>query len=126
MGAISVVGRVLLALIFVLAGVSKITGFSGTVGYMTQHQMPMAPVLAVAAIIVELGAGLCMALGYRTRAAAILLALFLVPATLIFHTNLVIVHEQDQTIMFLKNLAILGGLLTLAAHGPGPHALEQR
>ncbi len=126
MGALAVVGRVLLALIFVLAGLSKITGFGGTVGYMVQHQMPMAEVLAVAAIVVELGAGLCLVFGYRTHVAAILLALFLVPATLVFHTNLVLVHEQDQTIMFLKNLAIIGGLLTLAAQAPAPHAFGRR
>jgi putative oxidoreductase len=126
MRVLAVVGRVLIALIFVLAGLNKISGFNGTVAYMTQHSMPMAEILAVATIVLELGAGLCVALGYWTRAAALLLALFLVPATLIFHTNLVVAHQQDQTIMLLKNLAIIGGLLTLAAQPPGPAALRRR
>jgi putative oxidoreductase len=126
MRVLAVVGRVLIALIFVLAGLNKISGFNGTVAYMTQHSMPMAEILAVATIVLELGAGLCVALGYWTRAAALLLALFLVPATLIFHTNLVVAHQQDQTIMLLKNLAIIGGLLTLAAQPPGPAALGRR
>jgi putative oxidoreductase len=126
MRVLAVVGRVLIALIFVLAGLNKISGFNGTVAYMTQHSMPMGEILAVATIVLELGAGLCVALGYWTRAAALLLALFLVPATLIFHTNLVVAHQQDQTIMLLKNLAIIGGLLTLAAQPPGPAALGRR
>jgi putative oxidoreductase len=126
MRVLAVVGRVLIALIFVLAGLNKISGFNGTVAYMTQHSMPMAEILAVATIVLELGAGLCVALGYWTRAAALLLALFLVPATLIFHTNLVVAHQQDQTIMLLKNLAIIGGLLTLAAQPAGPAALGRR
>jgi putative oxidoreductase len=126
MAATTLVGRILLSLIFIVAGLHKITGFSGTVAYMTQHHMPLTSLLAVAAILAEAGGGLCVLLGVRARTAAVVLALFLIPTTLIFHTSLVIVHEQDQSINFMKNLALIGGLLILAAHGPGHLSLDAR
>ncbi len=123
---VALLGRLLLAVIFTLSGLQKIGGFSGTVAYMTQHHLPMPELLACGAILTELGASIAVIVGVQTRLAATLLALFLVPATLIFHTNLVIVHDQDQTVNFLKNLAIIGGLLTVAANGPGPLSFEER
>src|SRR6185436_11201317 len=79
------VARVLLALIFIVSGYGKITGFAGTAGYMTSMGMPTARLLLVPAIAIELGGGLLLAIGYKTRCAALAIFLFLIPATLIFH-----------------------------------------
>jgi len=116
------VGRVLMSVIFILSGVHKIFDYSGTVGFMAQHHLPAF--LAIPAIVVEIGGGLCLALGLGGRAAAIVLAAFLIPTTLVFHTSLVVVQTQDQSVNFLKNLTIIGGLLMAAGQGPGPLSID--
>jgi putative oxidoreductase len=115
------IARVLLALIFIVSGFGKITGFSGTAGYMASKGMPMAEVLLVPAITIELGGGLLLAAGYKTRWAALAIFLFLIPATLIFHAFWSVAPEQatTQTIQFQKNLAIMGGMLYVFFWGPG-------
>ncbi len=118
-------GRILLGLLFVVSGIGKITGFAGTAGYMASKGMPMAEVLLVGAIVVELVGGLMLVAGFKARWAAFAIAAFLVPATLIFHSPLG-PEGQAQMTQFLKNLSILGGMLVLAAFGPGAWSVDRR
>jgi putative oxidoreductase len=108
------VSRVLLALVFVVAGIGKITGFSGAVGYIASAGVPMPEVMAVIAIIFELGGGVALLFGYHSRIAAKVLIIFTLVATLIFHTDF---SDQMQQVQFLKNLAVIGGLLQIYVHG---------
>jgi len=114
-------GRVLLAIMFVLAGYEKIGGYQGTQGYMESMGVP--GMLLPLVIVLELGGGLAVIAGWQTRIMAIALAGFCVLAALIFHLDFA---DQMQSIMFMKNLAIAGGFLVLAAHGPGAFALDNR
>ena len=120
-----VVGRFLLALIFVLSGWGKITGFEGSVAYMASKGMPFPQFLLPGAILVELGGGLALMLGWKARWAALAIFLFLIPTTLIFHNYWALPPEQAtaQLISFRKNLAIMGGLLYVVAFGPGPFSV---
>ncbi len=120
-----VVGRFLLALIFVLSGWGKITGFEGSVAYMASKGMPFPQFLLPGAILVELGGGLALMLGWKARWAALAIFLFLIPTTLIFHNYWAMPPEQAtaQLISFRKNLAIMGGLLYVVAFGPGPFSV---
>lgn len=119
---ISLISRVLMSAIFLMSGVNKVLHPIGTQEYMASYGMPLTGLFLLAAIVVELGGGLSVLLGYKARWGAIALAIFLIPATLIFHTNF---GDQIQTIMFMKNLAILGGLLMIIQHGSGRIALKQ-
>jgi len=114
-------GRVLLALIFVAAGYSKIGGYDGTVAFMAKFGVP--GILLPLVIITELGGGLALIVGWQTRIAAFLLAGFTLISAIIFHTDFT---NYVQYLFFMKNLAIAGGLLALVAHGPGPLALDTR
>jgi putative oxidoreductase len=114
----AVAGRVLLGLLFVVSGFGKITGFAGTAAYMASKGMPMAEVLLVGAIVVELVGGLMLVAGWKARWAALAIFAFLIPATLIFHNPLG-ADAQAQMTQFLKNLSIMGGMLLVAAFGPG-------
>jgi len=114
-------GRILLAHIFLLAGINKITGYSGTQGYMDAMGVP--GMLLPLVILLEVGGAVALIVGWQTRWAAYALALFSIVAALIFHSNL---SDQIQMILFMKNWAIAGGLLVLAANGAGAFSLEQR
>jgi len=120
------VGRILLAQIFLLSGVMKILNWSQTAEHMTQEGMVAVPFFLAAAIAVELGGGLSILLGYQTRLGALALFLFLIPTTLVFHHFWTYQGEamQNQMQHFLKNLTIMGGLLTLAAAGAGRYSLD--
>jgi len=120
------VGRVLLALLFVTSGFGKLTSFAGTAGYMAA-KMPMLPIplidaLLVATIAIELGGGLLIMLGWQARLAALAIVVFLIPVTVVFHNFWAVEESQRmiQQIMFMKNLSIMGGMLLIAAFGPGP------
>ena len=121
------VGRVLLALIFIIAGFGKITGFEGTVGYMQAYNVPMTQVLAVLAIIVELGGGLMIAVGWKARWAAAAIFIFVLIASFIFHAFWAVPADQAQlqNIMFMKNLAIMGGMLYIIVYGSGPLSVDK-
>ena len=120
-------GRILLALIFVISGYSKIVGFDGTVGYIASKGLPLPQLAAVAAIVVELGAGILLVIGWQTRWAATALFLFLIPTTLIFHPFwAVTTGKQMETIQFMKNLCIMGGMLYVMAFGAGPFSVDNR
>lgn len=116
------IGRVLLSIIFILAGVGKLMDFHGTAAYMTSKGMTMVPLFLYAAAVVEILGGLSLLLGFKTRVGAALLILFLVPTTAIFHDfwNYADPMEQNlQMINFLKNLAIGGGLFYVLGCGSG-------
>ena len=115
------VGRVLLALMFVLAGFNKISTYSGVQGYMESVGVPGA--LLPVVIALELIGGLILMLGWHTRLTAFLLAGFTILATLIFHSN---IGDQTQFLFFMKNLSIAGGLLLVVSHGAGPYSVDNR
>ncbi len=121
-------GRILLALIFIISGYGKITGYAGTAGYMASKGLPMVAVLLPLTILVELGGGLLIALGWKARWAAAVIFLFLIPVTLVFHNpaGLDAAQAQQQMINLLKNVSIMGGMLGLFAFGPGGFSLDAR
>lgn len=114
-------GRVLLSIIFLLAGYNKIGGYAGTQGYMESFGVPGA--LLPLVIALEILGALALIAGWHARLSAFLLAGFTLLSALIFHTNF---GEQTQFLFFLKNLAIAGGLLMIVAQGAGPYALDTR
>jgi putative oxidoreductase len=114
-------GRVLLSLIFIQAGFSKIPGYAETAVYMEAKGIP--GLLLPLAILVELGAGLAVLLGLWTRWAALTLAGFCVLAAILFHF---VPDDRMEMINFMKNITIAGGLLVLAGSGPGAYALDNR
>jgi putative oxidoreductase len=122
------IGRIFLALIFVVSGVGKITGYAGTAAYMASKGLPMVDVLLPLAIGIEVGGGLLLALGWKARWAAAALLLFLIPTTLIFHQfwGLEPKLAQMQKIHFLKNVAIMGGMLMVLAIGAGAWSVDRK
>ena len=117
----SLISRILLGHIFVLAGFSKISAYAGTQGYMEMMGVP--GMLLPLVIILEVAGGLAFIVGWKSRWVAYALAGFTVVSALIFHNNL---GDQVQMIMFMKNLAIAGGLLLIAEHGAGAYSLDNR
>jgi putative oxidoreductase len=124
----SLIARILIALIFILSGVSKITGFDGTVGYIASKGLPLPQLLAIGAILVELGGGLMLVLGWKARWAAAAMLIFTALAALIFHNFWAVPPDQmqNQMIHFMKNLSIIGGLLYVVVHGSGQLSLEKK
>ncbi len=125
---LTLVGRVLLALLFLPAGISKIGGFAGTVGYIASKGLPLPSLGAVIAIVVEVVGGLALIAGFGTRWAALALAGFTLVATFVFHNFWGVPADQAmmQQLMFFKNIAVVGGLLVLAAHGAGAWSLDAK
>ena len=125
---LSLVGRVLLAYLFIPAGISKLTGFAGTVGYITSVGMPAPTLAAAVAAIVEIVGGFAILLGFGTRIAALALAFFTLVASLFFHAYWSVPADQQmmQSLLFDKNVAVIGGLLTLAAWGAGAWSVDAR
>lgn len=115
------IGRVLIAAIFFMSGINKIFGYAGTQGYM--EAMGISGALLPLVIVVEVLAGLAVIIGWQTRLAALTLAGFSIVTAVLFHANFA---DQIQFIMFMKNIAIAGGLLFLVANGPGTYALDNR
>ena len=124
----SLVGRLLLAFVFIPAGLSKISGFAGTVGYISSVGMPLPSVSAVVAILVEVGCGIALLAGFQTRIAALVLAVFTLVASFFFHNFWTLPEAQQmmQQLMFFKNIGIVGGLLTLAAWGAGALSVDAK
>lgn len=114
-------GRILISSIFIMAGINKINGYAGTQGYMESMGVPGA--LLPLVILLELGGGVAVLLGWQTRLAAFLLAGFTVLSALIFHANF---GDQMQSILFMKNLAMAGGLLFLVAGGRHDWSIDAR
>lgn len=114
-------GRVLLAHIFIVSGWGKISSYADTAGYMESQGVP--GILLPLVIALELGGGLAVAVGWQTRWVALALAAFTMLAAVLFHWDFA---DRMQTIQFMKNLAIAGGFLALAAAGPGALSLDGR
>ncbi len=125
---LALVGRILLALLFIPAGWGKVSGFEGTVGYIASVGLPMPQVAAAIALVVELGGGLALLFGFGTRIAALALALFTLVASFAFHNYWTMPADavMMQQLMFFKNIAIVGGLLVLAAFGAGSLSIDGR
>ena len=117
---LALLGRLLLAVIFLASAFGKITNFEATTRYMDAHGMPLAPLFCAAAIALEAFGAISLMLGYMARWGAVALTAFLVAVTWIFHSS------PDQRIQLLKNLAIMGGLLQVAAFGVGEISLDGR
>ena len=115
------IGRVLLAIMFIQAGISKIFGYAESQGYMEAHGVP--GMLLPLVILLEAGGGLCVLVGLFTRWWAILIAGFCLLAALLFHLDFA---DRMQMISFMKNITIAGGFLVLAGAGPGALALDNR
>lgn len=125
-GGIVLLGRSLLAAMFVISGFEKLTGFDGTAGYIASKGLPLPQVLAAIAILIELGGGIAVIFGWKARWAALALIVFLIVITPIFHNFWAGPPEQgvDQQIHFMKNVSILGGMLLLA-FGPGSYSVDK-
>lgn len=130
----SLVGRILLAVIFVLSGFGKLTSLSGTAGYMAHAGMPQGIVYPalLASVAVELGFGLLIVIGYKARIAAIVVFLWFIPVTIMFHIQPYFAAKAHgdamgammQQINYMKNISIMGGLLLLASFGSGAWSLD--
>lgn len=118
---IPLVARSFLAVIFIYASLNKVFNFAGTSAYMAKAGLPIVEVLLVFTIAFQILGGLSVILGYKAKIGAILLIIFMIPATIVFHNPLV---DPSQFNNFFKNLSIIGGLLLILAYGTGPLSLE--
>ena len=115
-------GRILIAFIFIFAGIGKLTGFGGTVAYIASKGLPLPQLAAIAAIIVELGGGILLVAGWKARWAAAAMLVFTAMTALIFHDFWAAAPDQaqNQMIHFMKNISMMGGLLYVVVYGVGP------
>ena len=123
----ALVGRVLLAWIFMWAGYGKVMGYDGTAGYMASAGLPMVGVLLPLTILLELGGGIALIIGWKARWVALALAVFTLLASLMFHNFWAMQPEavMTNTLLFYKNVAIIGGLLMVFAFGPGRFSVDR-
>ena len=117
------IGRILLAAIFLLSGFGKLTAISGTAGYFGAMGLPVPTVTAIVVGLIELVGGLAILVGFQTRIAAWVLAIFTIATALVAHTGWA---DQNQMIHFLKNVAITGGFLLLASSGAGAYSIDAK
>jgi putative oxidoreductase len=119
-------GRILLSSVFILSGISKITAFAMEEGYVVSRHLPLPAVALTIALIVELAGGLAILAGLYARFTAWILFLYMIPTTFLFHNfwTMSAMDRYDNTIHFQKNLAIMGGLLLLAAFGAGAYSVD--
>jgi len=124
----SLIARVLFAALFLPAGISKLTGFAGTVGYISSVGLPLPAVGAALALTVEIVGSLALLAGFGTRIAAVVLATFTLVASFFFHAYWAVPADQAfvTQLLFFKNIAVVGGLLALAANGAGAWSLDAR
>jgi putative oxidoreductase len=119
-------GRILMSVLFLVSGFFKIGGYSQMVGYSASKGLPMAGVAIACAAVIELACGLAIIAGFQTKIAAWILFLYLIPVTFFFHNFWAMqgVEQQQNMINFLKNVAIMGGLVILATNGAGPYSVD--
>ena len=124
----ALVGRILLAVMFITSGFGKLTGFDGTVGYIASKGLPLPQVAAIIAIACELGGGLLLAAGFKARWAGLVLAIFTLAAGFLFHDfwSADAAAKMNQTIHFWKNVSIAGGMLMVFAFGPGAYSVDRK
>jgi len=125
--AVMLVARILLALMFVIAGFGKIGGFEGTAGYIASKGLPLPQLGAAIAIVVELAGGIMLVVGWKARWAALAIAVFTAVATVIFHNFWAMTGADAgmQRLMFMKNVSVIGGLLAVYAFGPGRLSIDR-
>jgi putative oxidoreductase len=124
----ALVGRILLAAIFLTSGFGKLTGFEGTVGYIASKHLPLPQVAAIIAILCELGGGILLLVGFKARWAGLVLAIFTLAAGLLFHDYWSLTDAAQiaaNKINFWKNVAISGGMLMVFAFGPGRYSVDK-
>jgi putative oxidoreductase len=126
--AAALVGRILLAVLFLKSGWGKIGGFEQTAAMMASKGVPLATVALVVTILLELGGGLLLVVGYKARWVALAFALWLIPVTVMFHGYWNVPADQvmNQTNHFFKNVAIFGGMLMVFAFGPGRYSIDRQ
>lgn len=124
--AVPLIGRLLMTYIFATSGIAKIFSWSGNIAYMNTRHLPLIPLLLAAALVIEVGGSLCLITGFYARWAAAVLFVYLLLVTVLFHNYWAFSGQLAgmQETHFRKNLAIMGGLLMLAAYGPGRWAIE--
>ncbi|MBI1261520.1 MAG: DoxX family membrane protein [Rhizobiales bacterium] len=115
--------RLLISVLFIMAGANKAFHADGTIAYIASSGLPFPPLSYAGAVAVELGGGLLLLLGYQTKWAALALAIFTLVTAAVFHNNFA---DQTQMIMFMKNLAIAGGLFQIFAYGGGGWSIDAR
>jgi putative oxidoreductase len=121
--SMATLGRILLAALFLMSGLSKLGAAEATTAYIASAGLPQPGVAYVLTLLVEIGGGLLLLIGFQARAAASVLTLFTIAAAVFFHSNFA---DQNQAVHFLKNFAIAGGLLQVAALGAGRLSLDGR
>lgn len=117
----ALLGRLFLAMIFIQSGLSKMSDYAATQGYM--DAMGVSSALLPLVIALEVVGGIAIVIGFKARLVALAMAGFSLLSALLFHTNF---SDQTQTIMLMKNIAIAGGFLMIVAHGAGAYALDNR
>jgi putative oxidoreductase len=122
-GAAPLIGRVAIAGLFVLSGISKLTAPAATIGYIKATGLPLPELALGIAILIELGGSAALIAGYHTRLVAAIMAVFTIVTALAFHSAL---GDQNQFIHFFKNVSIAGGLLNVVAFGGGAYSLDAR
>ena len=125
---LNLAARLLMVALFLPAGIGKLTGFAGTVGYISSVGLPLPAVAAGVAVIVEIIGSLALLAGFGTRIAALVLAAFTLVASFFFHNYWGVPADQAfmQQLLFFKNIAVVGGLLAIAANGAGAWSLDAR
>jgi putative oxidoreductase len=125
---VSFIGRLLIVYIFATSGLAKIFDWSGNVQYMSTRHLPLIPVLLAIAMLIEVLGSICLVTGLYARAAAFIMFLYLTAVTVLFHNYWAFsgMLSGTQETHFRKNLAIMGGLLMIAAQGPGKWALGRK
>jgi len=124
----ALIGRILISQVFLLAGINKLAQFSMMSGYMTAKHVPAPAFSLAAAALLEVLGGLAVLIGFQTRIAAWVLFFYMIPVTLLFHNFWAFqgMERVDNQIHFMKNLAIMGGLLLLASFGAGGCSLDSK
>lgn len=122
-GVASLVSRVLLAALFVIAGIGKLAAPAGTIGYIASAGLPAPTLGYIVALLIEIGGGVLLIVGYRTRLVAAIMGVFAIVTALVFHNAL---GDAGQQVHFLKNLAIAGGMLQLVLNGAGAYSIDRR
>ena len=126
--SLNLAARLLMVALFLPAGIGKLTGFAGTVGYISSVGLPLPTLAAATAVIVEIVGSLALLAGFGTRIAAVVLAAFTLVASFFFHNYWGVPADQAfmQQLLFFKNIAVVGGLLAMAANGAGAWSLDSR
>jgi putative oxidoreductase len=126
--ALNLIGRLMFVALFLPAGLSKLSGFEGTVGYIESVGLPLPALAAAAALALEIFGSIALLIGFQTRFVAAVLATFTLVATIFFHAFWAATPEQTfvQQLLFFKNIGVIGGLLVLASSGAGAWSLDAK